>query len=260
MDSKLDSKNLIRLVQKYIISICIFFIIYFSPTDIEIRVNKEVVYTKPIERLLGSLQGAEWLSQLILKKQAFRGTLYKDEHTEAEPHGDLDLISYAHHGTTYKNGELRRKLLQGANFHCAQLKSRRAHTVKIGCSFDACNWRSPWKRTLKQFGFGSTLFQRGQIIRMNASTVTRQTIQHIVLASKSDTEPCMKIRRRNSGTELQRKAILRSSTLELTSWKIRMKIGWLSNHGGFLIEITAARGSRHHTQVELYEPELKVRP
>jgi len=30
--------------------------IYFSPTDIEIRVNKEVVYTKPIERLLGLLK------------------------------------------------------------------------------------------------------------------------------------------------------------------------------------------------------------
>ena len=39
-----------------------------------------------------------------------------------------------------------------------------------------------------------------------------------------------------------------------------MEIGQLSNHGDFLIEIPAARGSRHHTQVELYEPELKVRP
>lgn len=39
-----------------------------------------------------------------------------------------------------------------------------------------------------------------------------------------------------------------------------MEIGQLSNHGDFWIEITAARGSRHHTQIELYEPELEVRP
>ena len=39
-----------------------------------------------------------------------------------------------------------------------------------------------------------------------------------------------------------------------------MEIGQLSNHGDILIEITAARGSRHHIQIELYEPELKVRP
>ena len=102
--------------------------IYFSPTDIEIRVNKEVVYTKSIERLLGSLQGAQWLSQLILEKQAFRGTPHEDEHAEAEPHSGLDLVSHERHGGTYKNGELKRKLLQGANFHCAQLKSCGAHT------------------------------------------------------------------------------------------------------------------------------------
>lgn len=102
--------------------------IYFSPTDIEIRVNKEVIYTKPIERLLGSLEGAEWLSQLILEKQAFRGAPHEDEYAEAEPHSSLDLISHEHHGTIYKNGELKRKLLQGANFHCTQLKSRGAHT------------------------------------------------------------------------------------------------------------------------------------
>lgn len=39
-----------------------------------------------------------------------------------------------------------------------------------------------------------------------------------------------------------------------------MEIGQLSNHGDSLIEVTAARGSRHHTRIELYEPELKVRP
>ncbi|KAL6718105.1 hypothetical protein ACLMJK_004191 [Lecanora helva] len=101
--------------------------IYFSPTDIEIRLNEKVVYTKPIERLLGSLQGAEWLSQLILEREALQATLYKDEHTEAEPHGDLGLVSHAHRGATWKNGELKRRLLQGANFHCCQLKSHGAH-------------------------------------------------------------------------------------------------------------------------------------
>lgn len=39
-----------------------------------------------------------------------------------------------------------------------------------------------------------------------------------------------------------------------------MKIGSLSNHGDSLIGITAEKGSRHHTQVELYEPEPEVRP
>ena len=39
-----------------------------------------------------------------------------------------------------------------------------------------------------------------------------------------------------------------------------MEIGQLSNYGDFSIEIPAARGSRHHIQVELYEPEPKVRP
>ncbi|KAL8718407.1 MAG: hypothetical protein Q9225_004450 [Loekoesia sp. 1 TL-2023] len=102
--------------------------IYFSPTDIEIRVNKEVVYTKPIERLLGSLQGAEWLSQLILEKQASPGAPYGDEYAEAKYHSGLGLVSHERHGSTYKNGELKRKLLQSANFHCAQLKSRGAHT------------------------------------------------------------------------------------------------------------------------------------
>ena len=101
--------------------------IYFSPTDIEIRLNEKVVYTKPIERLLGSLQGAEWLSQLILERGALQATLYKDEHTEAEPHGDLGLASHAHRDATCKNGELKRRLLQGANFHCCQLKSHGAH-------------------------------------------------------------------------------------------------------------------------------------
>lgn len=153
--------------------------IYFLPTYIEIRVKKEVVYTKSIERLLGSLEGAQWLSQLILEKQAFRGTPHEDEHAEAEPHSGLDLISHERHGGTYKNGELKRKLLQGANFHCAQLKSRGAHTENR-VFFQGVNRRSPWKRILKQFVFGSTFFQRGQSIRMSVSTVARHAIQHIV--------------------------------------------------------------------------------
>ncbi len=86
--------------------------IYFPPTDIEIRIDKEVVYIKPIERLLGSLEGAQWLSQLILEKQARRGTPDEDEFAEAEHNSGLNLISHERHGGTYKNGELKRKLLQ----------------------------------------------------------------------------------------------------------------------------------------------------
>ncbi len=91
----------------------------------------EVVYTKSIEGRLGSLEGAQWLSQLIFEKQAFRGTPHEDEHAEAEPHSGLDLITHERHSDTYKNGELKRKLLQGADFHCAQLKSRGAHTKNM---------------------------------------------------------------------------------------------------------------------------------
>ncbi len=39
-----------------------------------------------------------------------------------------------------------------------------------------------------------------------------------------------------------------------------MEIGQLSNDGEFLIKVPAAGGSRHHTQIEGYEPQLKVRP
>ena len=103
--------------------------IYFLPADIEIRLNEEVVYTKPIERLLGSMQGAEWLSQLIVEREALQAKPYKDEHTEAEPQGDLGVVSHAHHGTTWKNGELKRRLLQGDNFHCTQMKN---HGTYVG--------------------------------------------------------------------------------------------------------------------------------
>ena len=99
------------------------------PADIEIRLNEEVVYTKPIERLLGSMQGAEWLSQLIVEREALQAKPYKDEHTEAEPQGDLGVVSHAHHGTTWKNGELKRRLLQGDNFHCTQMKN---HGTYVG--------------------------------------------------------------------------------------------------------------------------------
>lgn len=185
--------------------------IYFSPTDIEIRVNKEVVYTKPIERLLGSIEGAEWLSQLILEKQAFRGTPHEDEHAEAEPHSGLGLISYERHGGTYKNGELKRKLLQGANFHCAQLKSRGAHTENR-VFFRGVQLTVPLKANTQTVCVRVDLVPEGTVHPLNVSTVARQAIQHIVLASKSDTEPCMKMHRRNSSTELQRKATSRSST------------------------------------------------
>jgi len=46
---------------------------------------------------------------------------------------------------------------------------------------------------------------------MNVSAVVRQAIQHIVSASKSDTEPYMRMHRRNVDTEPQRKAKSRSS-------------------------------------------------
>ncbi|KAL2041189.1 hypothetical protein N7G274_006133 [Stereocaulon virgatum] len=77
---------------------------------------------------LGSLEGAQWLSRLNLENKAFRGTPYEDERAEAEPHSYFDLISHERHHGTYQDGEPERKLLQGTNFHCTQLKSRGAHT------------------------------------------------------------------------------------------------------------------------------------
>ena len=90
--------------------------------------NKEIVYPKSIGRLLGSLEGAQWLSRVNLKEQAVRGTSHEDEYAEVEPHSGLDLISHEHHGDIDKNRDLKRELLQGANFYCAQLASRGART------------------------------------------------------------------------------------------------------------------------------------
>lgn len=58
--------------------------IYFSPIDIKIRTDDKVVYTKPIERLPASLEGAEWLCQLIHEKRAVQGTPHEDKYAAAE--------------------------------------------------------------------------------------------------------------------------------------------------------------------------------
>ncbi|MCJ1290634.1 hypothetical protein MMC34_002175 [Xylographa carneopallida] len=104
--------------------------IYFLPTGVEIRANKKVVYTKSVEHLLGSFEGSQWLSRLILEEQAFRGTPYEGEQAEAETHIGLDLISHERHGGTYRNGERKRKLLEGLNLDCAQLNRRGAYNQK----------------------------------------------------------------------------------------------------------------------------------
>ena len=168
---------------------------------------------KPIERLLGTLERAKWLSQLTLEKQAFRGTPHEDALAEAEPHSAHNLISHERHGGTYINGELKRKLLQGATLHCAQLKSPGAH-IENRVFFRGVQLIVPLRANTQTIHVrvDLVLFQRGQSIRMNVSTGVRQAIQHIVLVSKTDTEFCIKMHRRNSGVEFQREATLRSST------------------------------------------------
>jgi len=42
--------------------------IYFSENDVQIRAGTDAVYTTPIERLLSTAQGADWLIQLMLER------------------------------------------------------------------------------------------------------------------------------------------------------------------------------------------------
>ena len=94
--------------------------IYFSLKEIEIRIKEKIVYRKAYEHVLGSNQGKEWLLHLTVEQAVYAKRSSKDGQIEAAMHDSLTIISHEHHGTTYKNGELKRKLLQGANFRCSQ--------------------------------------------------------------------------------------------------------------------------------------------
>jgi hypothetical protein len=60
--------------------------------------------------------------QLIYEKQALHGTPQEGKYIEAELQSGFRLMPYKIQGSTWRNGELKRKLRQGANFHCTELK------------------------------------------------------------------------------------------------------------------------------------------
>lgn len=101
--------------------------IHFTPTSIEIRVEDKVIYEKPIERLLASLEGGAWLCQLLHEKECLQRSKIDDKQKDEAPQSDLLLISrkpQLNQGCAWKNGELKRKLLQGAKFHCKGLTKK----------------------------------------------------------------------------------------------------------------------------------------
>ena len=100
--------------------------IHFSLEEIDLRVDDHVVYRTPIERLLASVRGAEWLVQIVHELEALQGKPAPEDDSEWKSPGDqLTLLPYnSRLGTGWKNGELRRKLRLGSTFPCTEMKNK----------------------------------------------------------------------------------------------------------------------------------------
>lgn len=100
--------------------------IHFSLEEIDLRVDDHVVYRKPIERLLASVRGAEWLVQIVHELEALQGKPAPEDDSEWKSPGDqLTLLPYnSRLGTGWKNGELQRKLRLGSTFPCSEMKNK----------------------------------------------------------------------------------------------------------------------------------------
>ena len=100
--------------------------IHFSLEEIDLRVDDHVVYRKPIERLLASVEGAKWLVQIVHELEALQGKPAPEDDSEWKSPGDqLTLLPYnSRLGTGWKNGELRRKLRLGSTFPCTEMKNK----------------------------------------------------------------------------------------------------------------------------------------
>ena len=99
--------------------------IHFSLEEIDLRVDDHVVYGKPIERLLASVAGAEWLVQIAHELGALQGKPVPEDDSEWESPGDqLTVLTHdSRLGTGWKNGELQRKLRLGNIFPCTEMKN-----------------------------------------------------------------------------------------------------------------------------------------
>ena len=99
--------------------------IHFSLEEIDLRIDNYVVYRKPIERLLASVTGAEWLVQIVHGVGALQGKPAPENDSEWESPGDqLTVLTHdGRLGTGWKNGELQRKLRLGNIFPYAEMKN-----------------------------------------------------------------------------------------------------------------------------------------
>jgi hypothetical protein len=99
--------------------------VHFSPQEVNLRIDDHIVYRKPIERLLASVEGAEWLIQIAHELEALQGKPAPADDSERKSPGD-ELAVPTHDsrlGTSWKNGELQRRLRLGSIFPCAQMKN-----------------------------------------------------------------------------------------------------------------------------------------
>lgn len=97
--------------------------IHFTLEEIRLHVDNDVVYRKPIERLLGSKEGPEWLIQITREfENLFQEFPERGGAEGATKGNELTVIPHSTSlGTPWKNGELQRKLRQGASFPCNPL-------------------------------------------------------------------------------------------------------------------------------------------
>lgn len=103
--------------------------IYFNTDEIVLQINGRVLYQKPIERLLTSANGDEWLVQITNELRALKANhALKENHPFAS---FASLVVKPHDprlGARWKSGELQRKLIQGSIFPCTEL----SNIAKVG--------------------------------------------------------------------------------------------------------------------------------
>lgn len=86
--------------------------IHFAHEDISLHIDNDVVCRKPIEQLLASLEGPEWLLQITREFEDLPQMLPGRGDAEEKAFGK-ELTVLLHKtclGIPWKNGELRRKL------------------------------------------------------------------------------------------------------------------------------------------------------
>lgn len=100
--------------------------IYFDADGIVLRINDRIVYQKPIERLLTSINGEEWLVQITNELRALTANCALKD---GRPPTSLVVKPHdARLGARWKNGELQRKLIEGSIFPCTEM----SNIAKVG--------------------------------------------------------------------------------------------------------------------------------